>query len=180
MDYVSQYNISASKVLGKLIPYFFRGRKLYALIIGLTSPLENTHEDFLKWAQRVATMTRLPFVKEPMEQMLKEHLGKYFKNENDNFDFNKYAHKRYDGAYVYSLNDADNSDTPVVYGFSEQEETASIYSRKEVAGSTANRFNLSAPDIANNDKREEYTTKIRLLLSQFTIIKKYDIIIQDF
>lgn len=180
MDFVSQYNISVNKVLGKLIPYFFRGRKLYALMVGLLSPMENTHNDFLKWGQKVTTIAKLPFIKGTMEYMLKENLSSYFINPDDSFCFDKYAHKRY-GSYIYSIVDERHlPNAPIIYPFNEDEGTAVVYARKDVTGLTANRFNLSAPNISDSNKKEEYTTKIKLLLSQFTIIKKYDIIIQDF
>jgi hypothetical protein len=180
MNFVSQYNISINKVLGRLIPYFFRGRKLYALMVSLLSSLESTHDDFLKWGQKVTIISKLPFIKEPMEYMLKDNLGSYFANPEDSFCFDKYAHKRY-GSYVYPITDETHqADAPVIYPFNEDDGTAVIYARKDVTGLTANKFNLSAPNIADSSKKEEYTTTIRLLLSQFTIIKKYDIIIQDF
>lgn len=149
-------------------------------MVSLLSSLESTHDGFLKWAQKVTVISKLPFIKEPMEYMLKDNLGSYFANPEDSFCFDKYAHKRY-GSYVYPIVDETHqADAPIVYSFGEEGNTAIVYARKDVTGSTANRFNLSAPNIADSSKKEEYTTAIRLLLSQYTIIKKYDIIIQDF
>lgn len=175
MDYISQYNISNNQILGRLLPYFLRGRKFYSLLLSLISPLKSTHDGFLVWGQATMTLARTQFTHRTIEIMLKRSLSRYFKNENDEFKFDLFAHKNYD-LYVDEL---ESGVEPVYLESYSSPEAPTIYKRLEVTGKTVNRFNLSAPDVADPDKKEEYLTAINNYISQFTIIRKYDIIIQD-
>lgn len=176
MDYISQYNICNNQILGRLLPYFLRGRKFYSLLLSLIHPLKATHDGFLEWGQATMTLARTQFTHRTMEIMLKRLLKSYFKNEDDEFKFDLFAHKNYD----FCIDSLDSDAEPVYLDpYSSSSEAPVAYQRSEVTGKTTNRFNLSAPDITDPEKKDEYLTAINNYISQFTIIRNYDIIIQD-
>ncbi len=47
---VDRYIIRNASLVGRILPFFARGKKMQSFLIGITQPLVSLHESFLSWA----------------------------------------------------------------------------------------------------------------------------------
>ena len=82
-----RYSVSNASLIGRLLPFFARGRKLSMFLYGIMLPIEHIHDAFKEWAlkrivESVATSQPIIF-----RWYLKKMMGQYIENKNDEFSF---------------------------------------------------------------------------------------------
>lgn len=178
MDYIQKYSVSVQRIIGRLLTFPFRSRKLYIILCASFQPIKALHNRFLSWAQYVIFETRVQFQVMSMQWLLKRELGSYFKNKGDEFELGVFVQRSYQWC-CHSI----ESEEPPVYVYSILESGTNgeklfmdgIY---DAVGNTANRFNILAPALKDENLKNEYLIKIRNIIAKYTLITKYDIIIQ--
>lgn len=78
-------NIDNAKLIGELLPFWARGRKVSLLLQALLSPLAAAHGTFKTWALERFIECQITAQKSSIEWYLKYKLGYHFQNENDTF-----------------------------------------------------------------------------------------------
>lgn len=78
-------SIDNSKLIGRLLPFFARGRKLSLLLQSVLSPLVYVHESFKAWALEKFIEYHITAQQSSLEWYLKYKLGSHFANENASF-----------------------------------------------------------------------------------------------
>lgn len=78
-------NIDNAKLIGRLLPFWVRGRKLSLFLQALLSPLKYTHTKFQRWALEIYIANHITSQKLSLEWYLKFKLKSHFINENDSF-----------------------------------------------------------------------------------------------
>lgn len=82
---VSYTNIDNSRLVGRLLPFWARGRKTSLLIQALLSPLVSLHKTFQAWALERHIECVVTSQTMVLEWYLAYRLKKHFNDENDRF-----------------------------------------------------------------------------------------------
>lgn len=78
-------NIDNAKIIGRLLPFWTRGRKLSLFLQAILSPLASVHKSFKIWALEKFIECHITAQKGSLEWYLKYRLQSHFLNPNDNF-----------------------------------------------------------------------------------------------
>lgn len=78
-------NIDNAKLIGRLLPFWARGRKFALLLQALISPIISTHNKFKSWALQKYIECHITAQKPSIEWYLKYMLKSHFYSENDVF-----------------------------------------------------------------------------------------------
>ena len=82
---VNFLNIDNAKMIGRLLPFWSRGRKISLLLQALLNPLVPLHKTFKVWALDKFIECHITAQKSSLEWYLKYRLQYHFLNESDNF-----------------------------------------------------------------------------------------------
>lgn len=77
--------IDNASLIGKLLPFWARGRKITMLLQAILSPIESIHATFSRWALEKYIECHITAQKPSIEWFLKYKLKSHFKNVDDNF-----------------------------------------------------------------------------------------------
>lgn len=78
-------NIDNSKMIGRLLPFWARGRKLSLLLQALLKPIISVHNKFKIWALDLFIECHITAQRSSIEWFLKYKLKEHLINENDQF-----------------------------------------------------------------------------------------------
>lgn len=78
-------NISNAKTIGRLLPFWARGKKLAIFLLGVLSPLQKAHETFKSWAFEQYVKAHITAQKDSLEWYLKYCLHSHFADPEDVF-----------------------------------------------------------------------------------------------
>lgn len=78
-------NIDNAKLIGRLLPFWARGRKTSLFLQAILSPIASAHEQFKVWALQIFLECHITAQKSSLEWYLKYRLKSHFHNENDTF-----------------------------------------------------------------------------------------------
>lgn len=78
-------NIDNATIIGRLLPFWARGRKTALLLQALLSPLTSVHSQFKTWALQRFIECQITAQRISLEWYLKYRLKSHFLNENDSF-----------------------------------------------------------------------------------------------
>lgn len=78
-------NIDHAKMVGRLLPFWARGKKMSLLLQALIYPLKYAHTSFQKWALERYIENHITGQKMSLEWYLKYRLKSHFANPEDNF-----------------------------------------------------------------------------------------------
>ena len=78
-------NIDNAKLIGRLLPWWARGKTISLLLQALLSPIASAHLSFKSWALERYIECHITAQKASLEWYLKYRLKSHFHNENDNF-----------------------------------------------------------------------------------------------
>lgn len=78
-------NINNAKLIGRLLPFWARGKKLSLLLQAILSPIASTHLSFQNWGLQRYIECQITAQKLSLEWYLKYRLKQRFLNENDSF-----------------------------------------------------------------------------------------------
>lgn len=78
-------NIDNAKLIGRLLPFWARGRKISLLLQAILSPIASAHSQFKAWALQRYIECHITAQKSSLEWYLKYRLKHHFLKENDNF-----------------------------------------------------------------------------------------------
>lgn len=85
MSKVKILDIDNAKLIGRLLPFWARGRKFINLLESIFSPLATAHKVFCEWAEDKYVASHITMQKPSMEWYLKYKLKKALKNPESNF-----------------------------------------------------------------------------------------------
>lgn len=165
---VDRYTASSKTLIGELVPFFLRGKKLLQFLSAICSPLDSVNKTFSKWCRATlvdaATTSQIIVLKWSMKEKLKQ----YFFDENDNFQFDTYGRTDYTTVYENQSEQELHSEATNIYMPEDVSDTSItdevakviIRDRKELM-SESNDLTIIAP--AHNFKisDEEYIRKIK-------------------
>lgn len=80
-----RYDIDIAEIIGRLIPFYARGRKILMLLQAIAHPIEQLHKIWVKWAKEMtveASVTSQPL---SLAWYLNHKLRDRFVNEDDTF-----------------------------------------------------------------------------------------------
>lgn len=78
-------NITNAKMIGKLLPWWARGRKTSLLLQALLHPIISVHNTFKVWALEKLIECHITSQKMSLEWYLKYKLSRHFYNDDDEF-----------------------------------------------------------------------------------------------
>lgn len=165
-------NIDNAKLIGRLLPFWARGRRISLLLQAILSPLVYVHSKFKAWALEQYIQCHITAQKPSLEWYLKYRLKSHFLNENDSFFISQGINQSiscFSGLVWVNDLHWDNN----LYWASDDV----VYSEDmESDGNT----NVFAPAIVDtlNYSQEDYKRDIRNIMSKFMInFNKINIII---
>ena len=80
-----KYNITNSRIVSMILPFYARGRKIILLLDAISHPLQSIHAIWKKWA--LERLIEASITSQPMSIIwyLNYRFRKYFQNETDSF-----------------------------------------------------------------------------------------------
>jgi len=78
-------NIDNAKLIGRLLPFWARGKKISLLLQAILSPIASAHSRFKAWGLERYIECHITAQKSSLEWYLKYRLQLHFLKENDNF-----------------------------------------------------------------------------------------------
>lgn len=78
-------NIDNAKLIGRLLPFWARGKKISLLLQAILSPIASAHNRFKIWGLQKFIECQVTAQKSSLEWYLKYRLKSHFQNENDTF-----------------------------------------------------------------------------------------------
>lgn len=165
---IDRYTVSSKTLVGELMPYFLRGKKLMQFLAGICSPLDSVNKLFQQWCRNTlieaATTSQIIVLKWSMKERLKQ----YFANENDGFQFDTYGRTDYTTVYEDQSEQNLHSEAANIYmpedasdvSISDENAKVVIRDRNELS-SENNDFTIIA--LAHNSKisNDAYIKKIK-------------------
>lgn len=155
-------DIDNSKLIGRLLPFWARGRRLSLLLQAVLSPIKTVHETFRTWALEKYIECHITAQRASLEWYLKHRLGPHFKRPDDSFIISRstsafascFSTGRWRGELPWISNLQWDS------GTGEHEDFA-----------LGDRINVLAPAIVNtvDYSGEDYERDIRLIMSKYMI-----------
>jgi hypothetical protein len=96
---VERYTVSSKTLVGQLVPFFLRGKKVLQFLAAISAPLDSVNSVFQKWCRDTlidaATTSQIIVLKWSMKEKLKQ----YFTDENASFQFDTYGRTEYTTVY---------------------------------------------------------------------------------
>lgn len=177
-------NINNSKLIGRLLPFWLRGKKISLLLLSLLSPLVSLHNNFKAWALEHFIIAHITAQESSIEWYITYKLNRHFVNKEDKFQVicgvgtpeniifrNEEFHQ------------IENYTAPIFYNDEEeyQNNEMVIYYKNEKIEATIV-ANVYAPKIIEtiNYDKSDYERDIKAIISRFmTNFRKYNIIIEE-
>lgn len=165
---VDRYTVSSKTLVGELIPYFLRGKKLMRFLAGICSPLDSVNKLFQQWCRNTLIETATTSQIIVLKWSMKERLKQYFANEDDSFQFDTYGRTDYTTVYenqseqnlhseaINIYMPEDNSDTSITDGNAK----VVIRDRNELS-SEGNDLTIIAPAHNSKISKDAYIKKIK-------------------
>lgn len=102
---IERYKIDNPTVIGKLLPFFIRGRKVTLFLEAIASPLVYVHNQFVSWAEERMYETRVTSQKQILLWYLTHRFRQYFINKDEKFTI-AFANSNKDDTkeYPYDIN----------------------------------------------------------------------------
>lgn len=194
---VDRYKINNTSLIGRILPFFARGRRLQSFLIGITTPLTGLHGSFLSWA----LMRKAECVATSQPIMLLWYLKKVFENliENNQSQFSLEYNS--DASYLYICEDDDELSGHLpddnLYSFEDSTDETDILGRG-ISGVDSNcliftkdRFEMDfesvgamlcvyAPKQMSGISDDNYKRMIRQCLDRLLVYNmEYEILIQN-
>lgn len=168
-------NISNNRLIGRLLPFWIRGKHVALLLIGVLHPLVDTHTVFQKWALLKYIMAHITAQPISLEWYLDYRLHQHYVNPNDHMLITSGVEKPEN--IIFS--DAEDEYTyiytaPVFFDSEAQENDEMIlYSDGEVY-EHIDTIEIFAPDIVQrNYSYDDYFNEIMVLVKQFVTSFKH-------
>lgn len=175
---VQRYEVNSKTLVGRLVPFFLRGRRMLLFLSAVSSPLDSVNRPFLTWARNTiidAATTSQVIV---MKWMLKSKLQGYFKDSKDEFEFDTYDRSNYATLYENQAEQLDHPEIKKIYMPENASETLGegieqviIRDRGEIT-SESNEIRIIAPPHNSKISDAQYEQKIRQCVEPYII---YDV-----
>lgn len=96
---VSRYEANSKTLVGELMPFFLRGKKIMQAMSAICSPLDSVNKMYRDWCKYtlVEAVTTAQVI--TLKWSMKERLKQYFANENDGFQFTTDGRSDYTTVY---------------------------------------------------------------------------------
>lgn len=171
---VKKYSINSAVLVGELVPFFLRGRKILRFLAAVCSPLDSVNSTFQNWCKNTLIDAAATSQVITLKWLMKEKLKEYLLNENDTFQFNTYGRSDYTTVYENQSEQNLHSDATNIYMPEDEtddsitDESAQVIIRDQSElKSESNDLTIIAP--AHNFKitDEEYKMKIKQCLEPY-------------
>lgn len=96
---VSRYEASSKTLVGELMPFFLRGKKLMQFMSAICSPLDSVNKAYRSWCRNTLIEAATTAQIITLKWSMKERLKQYFANENDGFQFTTNGRSDYTTVY---------------------------------------------------------------------------------
>lgn len=185
-------NIDNAKLIGRLLPFWARGKNTSLLLQALLSPIISVHNNFKLWALEQYVYTHITSQAMSIEWYLKYKLKSHFMNESNSFivrdePIKLTADGEIDGIEdiftcfggEHWVNEFDWKNN-VLWSISKAHEAASVQVDEESPEDEGSFIYVYAPEIVStiNYNQDDYIRDINYIVSQFmTNFKKIKIII---
>lgn len=177
-----KYKINLQATIGKILPYYARGRKMSLFLEAICHPIEMLHNAWIKWAEEKIVEASVTSQALPLAWFLKYKLSSHFINEGDEFVVNNGIETPTN--FIFTENEYFLSDEYSKHIYNEEENydnlTMTIWSPEEILDDNIN-FTILAPEIKETSTygTDEYMHDITKLTNQYnTSFKTYKIIIK--
>ena len=176
------YNISNSKIICRLLPFFARGRKMILFLEAVSTPLIKLHNSFLQWAYEQIVKVKITFQTSVMIWYLNYKFSNLFVNIHDSFEViqdQETAH-----FILFNKNESEIIEILGTRVTNTDEDTYELISKpiKDAGSPDPNLITIVAPAI---NTTEDYTEKqykfdINEIISKYkTSFVKYQIVINQ-
>lgn len=181
---VDRYTVSSKTLVGQVVPFFLRGRRILRFLAAVCTPLDSVNKSFCEWARDTlvdAAMTSQVVV---MKWGLKCKLGKYMLNSADDFYFDTYDRSNYATLYENNAEQDGAPEVKQIYMSENEGEKLGenvarvlIRDRDEITGE-GNEILIAAPPHNGRVTDEEYERLIKQCLEKYLVYDvEYKIII---
>lgn len=170
-------NIDNSKLIGRLLPFWARGKKISLFLQAILSPIIYVHTKFQKWALEVYIESHITAQKPSLEWYLKYKLKSHFVDDTENFQIDQNLNQSlscFSGGLWYN-NILWNNDL-----LWENEKIIDV--PEDSYQDYLNQIVIYAPAIIDtmNYDEEDYKRDIRNILSKFMVnFRKIKIIVRE-
>lgn len=166
-----KYDINVPKAVGKLLPFWARGRKTCLFLAGILEPLRQTHSAWVNWAVERLIEAAVTYQPISLEWYLNHVFRRRFADPDASFAVFE-ASAPTNVIYTESEYFEADEHSQHIYCMSEEAEdlTMTVYKRGEVPEFVEG-IAISAPAINQNSQydNEDYVKDIE------SVIKKYDV-----
>mgnify|MGYP003181035372 CR=1 FL=1 len=174
---VQKYTVNSKTLLGRLIPFFLRGKRMLQFLSAISSPLDDVNKAFQSWAYNTLVDAATTSQVIVLKWALKNKFGQYFYNEDDEFSIDTYARNDYatlyedriemDGAPEHTIKQVympeNNADTTL--GGEEVKNKVILRDKNEII-SESNEVLIAAPMCNKRITEEMYQKMIERYIEQ--------------
>lgn len=165
---IDRYTVSSKTLVGELVPYFLRGKKLMQFLAAICSPLDSVNKVFQNWCRSTlidaATTSQIIVLKWSMKERLKQ----YFANKNDEFQFYTYGRTDYTTVYEDQSEQELHSEATNIYmpedtldtSITDDDKKVVIRDKSELI-SESNDLTIIAPAHNSKISKDTYLKKIK-------------------
>lgn len=164
---IDRYTVNSKTLVGELVPYFLRGKKLMQFLAAICSPLDSVNKVFQQWCRNTlidaATTSQIIVLKWSMKERLKQ----YFANENDDFQFYTYGRTDYTTVYEDQSEQKLHPEATNIYmpedvsDISVADDAKVVIRDKSELSSESNDLTIIAPAHNSKISKEAYIKKIK-------------------
>lgn len=171
---VKKYSVSSASLVGELIPFFMRGRRVLRFLTAICSPLDSVNAEFQKWCKSTlidaAATSQIIVLKWSMKEKLKD----YFIDANASFQFNTYGRSDYTTVYENQSEQNLHSSGTNIYmpentsdnSIADESSKVVIRNQSELK-SESNDLTIVAPAHNSKISDEEYIMKIKQCIEPY-------------
>lgn len=176
---VQRYVVESKTLVGQLVPFFLRGKRVLQFMAAICSPLDDVNNVFQTWAHDTlidaATTSQVIVLK----WVLKNKLIKYMANADDEFAFDTYDRSNYATLYENQSEQLDYPEVKNIYmpessgdtTVGDDVERVIIRDKTEIV-SESNEVSIMAPPHNLKISDEQYIKKIKQCIESCLV---YDI-----
>lgn len=175
---VQRYTVNSKTLIGQIVPFFLRGKGMTQFLSAICSPLDSVNKVFQKWARDTlidaATTSQVIVLKWSLKNMLID----YFKNTNDEFEFDTYDRSNYATLYENQSEQLNYPEVKNIYMPENVKDTLKegveqvIIRNKDEIVSESNEVLIIAPPHNSTIGDNQYIQKIRQCLEPYIV---YDV-----
>jgi hypothetical protein len=178
------YNISNSKIICRVLPFFARGRKMILFLESIATPLIKLHKAFVTWTFEMVLKVKITSQTTVLRWYLDYKFGHLFQDQNDSFEILQDNELDYLIAFNMSEKEAISILAKRVVNVSEQSSLELLSNPIKDASTNVypTQITINAPAIidAIDYTKREYYADIKQIIDRYkTTFVRYNIVINE-